>query len=190
MIKALAAYKRLTAEFTRLLSQAKLLYSFLFRSTFLQLKDTEILKDIETLITPTNQDLYTRLTKIYIKFQQIRVKIKIHTSIIDLEFSMSFANLFIGLLVQRFLVFSSKGALLHITCHHFGHLKLLYRGFLLITSPNLSSFCRRVPYIHCGLLSSSYFYIQIFSGLHYLSLHNTRGRFFQFVFSGHNDQFQ
>ena len=115
MIKALAAYKRLTAEFTRLLSQAKLLYSFLFRSTFLQLKDTEILKDIETLITPTNQDLYTRLTKIYIKFQQIRVKIKIHTSIIDLEFSMSFANLFIGLLVQRFLVFSSKGAILHIT---------------------------------------------------------------------------
>ena len=99
MIKALAAYKRLTAEFTRLLSQAKLLYSFLFRSTSLQLKDTEILKDIETLITPTNQDLYKRLTKIYIKFQQIRVKIKIHTSIIDLEFSMSFANLFIGLVM-------------------------------------------------------------------------------------------
>ena len=38
---------------------------------------------------------------------------KIYTSTIDLEFSMSFANLFIGLLVQRFLVFSSKGALLH-----------------------------------------------------------------------------
>ena len=45
--------------------------------------------------------------KIYIKFRQI--KMKIYTTITDLEFSMSFANLFIGLLVQRFLVFSSKG---------------------------------------------------------------------------------
>ena len=42
---------------------------------------------------------------------------KIYKSIIDLEFSvdlefsMSFANLFIGLLVQRFLVFSSKAAI-------------------------------------------------------------------------------
>ena len=151
---------------------------------------TANLKHIAILITLTNQNLYTKgylkqNIKIYIKLQQI--KINIYTSIIDLEFSMSFANLFIGLLVQRFLVFSSKGALLHVTCHHFGHLKLLYKSFLLITSPNLSSFCRRVPYIHCGLLSS-YFYIQIFSGLHYLSLHNTRGRFFQFVFSGHNDK--
>ena len=118
------------------------------------------------------------------------MKMKICISIIDFESSMSLANLLIGLLVQRFLVFSSKGALLHITCHHFGHLKLLYRGFLLITSPNLSSFCRRVPYIHCGLLLSPYFWIQMSRGLHYLSLHNTKGRFFQFMFSGHNDQFQ
>ena len=138
--------------------------------------------------TNKSESICKTFAKIYIKFQQI--KINIYTSKTDSEFSMSFANLFIGLLVQRFLVFSSKGALLHVTCHHFGHLKLLYKSFLFITSPNLSSFCRRVPYIHCGLLSSSYFYIQIFSGLHYLSLHNTRGRFFQFVFSGHNDQFQ
>ena len=60
--------------------------------------------------------------KIYIKFPQI--KMKKCTTIT--EFSTSFANLFIGLLVQRFLVFSSRGALLHITCHHFGYLKLLY----------------------------------------------------------------
>ena len=154
---------------------------------------TANLKHIAILITLTNQNLYTKgylkqNIKIYIKLQQI--KINIYTSIIDLEFSMSFANLFIGLLVQRFLVFSSKGALLHVTCHHFGHLKLLYKSFLFITFPNLSSFCRMVPHIHCGLLSSPYFCIQISSGLHFLSLHNTRGRFFQFVFSGHNDQFQ
>ena len=115
---------------------------------------------------------------------------KIYTTITDLEFSMSFANLFIELLGQRFLVFSSKGDLLHITCHHFGHLKFLYRIFLLRTSPNLSSFCRRVPYIRCELLSSPYFCIQICSGFHYLSLHNTRSRFIQFVFSSQNDQFQ
>ena len=138
--------------------------------------------------TNKSESIYKRFAKIYIKFQQI--KIDIYTSIIDLEFSMSFANLFIGLLAQRSLVFSSKRALLHITCHHFGHLKLLYKSFLLITSPNLSSFCRRVPYIHCGLLLSPYFWIQMSRGLHYLSLHNTKGRFFQFMFSGHNDQFQ
>ena len=108
---------------------------------------------------------------------------KIYTTITDLKFSMSFANLLIRLLVQRFLIFSSKGALIHITCHHLGHSKLLYRSFLLITSPNCSSFCRRVPYIHCRLLPSPYFCIQICSGFHYLSLHNTRGRFFKFVFS-------
>ena len=64
-------------------------------------------------------------------------QMKICTTITDLEFSMSFANLFIGLLVQRLLVFLSKGALLHITCHHFGHLKLLYRSFLLIENNHL-----------------------------------------------------
>ena len=79
---------------------------------------------------------------------------KTYATITDLEFSMSLANLFIELLFQRFLVFSSKEALLHITCHRFGHLKLLQRSFLLITSPNLSSFCRRFPYISCGLSSS------------------------------------
>ena len=126
--------------------------------------------------TNKSKSVYRRFVKIYIKFQQI--KRKIYTSITDLEFSMSFADLFIGPLLQRFLAFSSKGALLHITCRHFGHLKLLYKSFLTITCPNLSSFCRRVPYIHCGLLSSPYFCIQICSGLHYLSLHNTRGRFF------------
>ena len=47
---------------------------------------------------------------------------KIYTATTDLEFSMSFANLFIGLLIQSFLVYSSKGGLLHITGHHFGHL--------------------------------------------------------------------
>ena len=123
--------------------------------------------------TNKSESIYKRFAKIYIKLQQI--KINTYKSITDLEFLMNFANLFIGLLVQRFLVFSSKGALLHITCHHFGHLKLLYKSFLLITSPNLSSFCRRVPYIHCRLLSSPCFCIQISSGLHNLSLHNTKG---------------
>ena len=115
---------------------------------------------------------------------------KIYTFMIDLEFSMSFSNLFIRLLVQRFLEFSSKGALLHITCHHFSDLKLLYKSFLLITSPNFFSFCRRVPYIHCELLSSPYCCIQTCSGLHNLSLHSTISRFFQFVFSGENKPFQ
>ena len=115
---------------------------------------------------------------------------KIYTSIIDLEFSLSSSNLFLRVLVQRFLEFSIKGALLHITCHHFSDLKLLYKSFLLITSPNHFSFCRRVPYIHCELLSSPYFCIQICSGLNYLSLHSTMGRFFQFGFSGHNEPFQ
>ena len=82
---------------------------------------------------------------------------KLYTTINDLEFSMSFVNLFIGILVQRFLVLSSTGILLHIASHHFGHLRLPYRSFLLIFSPNLSSFCRRIPYIYCGLLSSPYF---------------------------------
>ena len=118
------------------------------------------------------------------------MKMKIFKTITDLELSMSFANLFIGLLVQSFHVFSSKGALLHITCHHFVQLKLLYRNFLLITSPNLSSFCRMVSCICCGHLPSPYFYIQICNGFHYPSLRNTWGRFFQFVFPGHNDQFQ
>ena len=131
--------------------------------------------------TNKSESINKRFAKIYIKFQQMKMKICI--SITDFESSMSLANLLIGLLVQRFLVFSSKGALLHITCHHFGHLKLLYRGFLLITS-------RRVLYICCRLLLSPYFFIQICSGFHYLSLHSTRGRFFQFVFSGHNNQFQ
>ena len=81
---------------------------------------------------------------------------KIYTSIIDVEFPMSFANLFIWLLVQRFFVFSSKGALLYITCHHFVHLKLLSRSFFLITSPNLPRFCGKVPYICCRLLLSSF----------------------------------
>ena len=123
----------------------------------------------------------------YIKFQQI--KMKLYTTITDLKFSMSFV-IFIVILVQRFLVFSSKGILLHKTSHNFGHLTLPYRSFLLMTSPNLSSFCRRFPYIHCRLLSSPYFYIQKCSGFHYLSLHNTKGRFFPFVFSSHSDQFQ
>ena len=59
--------------------------------------------------------------KIYLKFPNIKMK-----KCTTIKFSMSFANLFIGLLVQRFLVFSSRGALLHITCYHFGYLKLLY----------------------------------------------------------------
>ena len=53
---------------------------------------------------------------------------KLCTTITDLEFSMSFV-IFIGILVQRFLVFSSKGVLLHKTSHHFGHLTLPYRKF-------------------------------------------------------------
>ena len=57
-----------------------------------------------------------------------------------------------------------------------------YKRFLLRTSPNLSSFCKRVPYIQCGLLQSPYFCIQIFSGLYYLSFDNVSGRLFQFVF--------
>ena len=120
--------------------------------------------------------IYKKFGKSYIKFKQI--KMKLYATITDLEFSMSFINLFKGLLVQRYLVFSSKAVLLYITCHHFGHLTLPYRSFLLITSPNLSNFCRRVPYIHSRLLSSPYLCIQKCSGFHYLSLHNTRGRFF------------
>ena len=118
------------------------------------------------------------------------MKMKLYTTITDSEFLMGFVNLFIRLLVHRFLVFSNKGVLLHITSHYFYHLRLPYRSFLLITSPNLSSFCRRVPNIHCGLLSSPYFCIQKCSGFHYLSLHSTRGRFLLFVFFGHTDQFQ
>ena len=45
-----------------------------------------------------------------------------------------------------------------LTSHHFGYLRLPYRYFLLITSPNISSFCGRVPYIQCELLSSPYFW--------------------------------
>ena len=105
--------------------------------------------------TNKSESIYKRFAKIYIKFQDI--KMKIYTSIIDLEFSLSFSNLFLRVLVQSFLEFPSKGALLHITCHHFSDLKLLYKSFLLITSPNHFSFCRRVPYIHCELLSSPLF---------------------------------
>ena len=112
---------------------------------------------------------------------------KLYTIITDSEFSMDFVNLFGRFLVHRFLVFSGKGVLLHITSHHFGHLRLPYKSSLLITSPNLSSFYRRVPYIHCGLLSSPYFCIQKCNGFHYLSLHSTRGRFFPFALSGQNN---
>ena len=53
-----------------------------------------------------SESIYKKFAKIYIKFQQM--KMKIYTTITNLEFSMSFANLFIGFLVQRFFVFSSK----------------------------------------------------------------------------------
>ena len=104
-----------------------------------------------------SESIYKMFDKNYVKFRQI--KMKLYSTITDLEFWMSFVNNFIGFLVQRFLVFSSKGVLLHITSHHFGHLRLPYRCFLLITSPNLSSFCRRVSYIHWRLLSSLYFHL-------------------------------
>ena len=140
--------------------------------------------------TNKSESIYKRFAKIYIKFQQI--KIKIYTSTIDLEFSMSFANLFIGLLVQRFLVFSSKGALLHVTCHHFGHLKLLCKSFLLITSPNLFQFLQKGS-IH----SLRTFIISLFlhSNMQWVTLpipSQHKGQIlllFRF-FSGHNDQFQ
>ena len=69
-----------------------------------------------------SESIYKNFDKNYIKSQQI--KIKLYTTITDLKFSMSFINLFIGLLVQWFLVFSSKEVLLHITIHNFGHLRL------------------------------------------------------------------
>ena len=114
-------------------------------------------------------------------------KMKLCTTMSELEFLMGFVNLFTSRLVQRFLVFSRKRILLHIRSLPFGHLRLLYGNFLLITLPTLSRFCRRVPQIHRGLLLSPCFYFQKCSRFHYLSLHRTRGRF---VFSGHNDQFQ
>ena len=57
--------------------------------------------------TNKSEAIYKRFGKICIKFQQININI--YTSLIDLKFSLSFANLFIWLLVQSFLVFSSKG---------------------------------------------------------------------------------
>ena len=119
-----------------------------YRNMFLQFDVFICLKHNRKLKTYCNFDhvnksesIYKECNKNYLKFQQI--KMKIYTATTDLEFSMSFANLFIGLLIQSFLVYSSKGGLLHMTGHHFGHLKLLYRSFLLITSQNLSSFCRK-----------------------------------------------
>ena len=76
--------------------------------------------------TNKSESIYKRFAKIYIKLQQI--KINIYKSITDLEFLMNFANLFIGLLVQSFLVFSSKGALLHITSS-FWPLKIALQNF-------------------------------------------------------------
>ena len=54
---------------------------------------------------------------------------EIYTIRTDLEFSMRFVNLFIGLLFQRFLVFSSKGVLLHITGQHFALQKFSVDSF-------------------------------------------------------------
>ena len=85
------------------------------------------------------------------------MKMKVYSTVTDLEVSMGFVNLITSLPVQIFLVFSSKGVLLHTTSHHFGDLRLPCRGFQLTNSTNLSSFCRRVPYIHCDHLSSPYF---------------------------------
>ena len=112
---------------------------------------------------------------------------KQYTTITDSEFSMGFVNLSIRLLFQRFLVFSSKEVPLHIANKSsFWPFKIALQKF---SVDNFASFCRRVPYIHYGLLSS-YFCIQECSGFHYLSLHSTaRGRFFPFVFSGHTHFF-
>ena len=111
------------------------------------------------MITIKIQDLYTKTLRKNINFQQMRMKL--YTTITKSKILMDLVILFIRLLVQRFLVFSSKRVLLHKARHHFSHLSLLsYRSFLLITSPILSSFCKCVSYIQCGLLSSLYFCIQ------------------------------
>ena len=117
------------------------------------------------------------------------MKMKLYATITKSKTLMSFVNLFIRLQFKGSLSSQAKESYF-ITSHHFGHLRLPCRGFLLITSPNLSSFCRRVPYIQCGILSSPYFYIQKCCEFHYLSLHSTREKLFQSVFSGHNNQFQ
>ena len=54
---------------------------------------------------------------------------EIYTTRIDVEFSISFVNLFIGHLVQRFLVFSRKGALLHIAGQNFALQKFSIDSF-------------------------------------------------------------
>ena len=132
------------------------------------------------------ESICKRFDNIYIKFQQINI----YTSIIDLEFSINLANLFIGLLVQKFLVFSSPRSSTSNNMSSFWLLKIVLHEISIDSFSKPFQFLQKVPYIHCGLLSSPYFCIQICSGLYYLSLHNTRGRFFQFVFSDHSDQFQ
>ena len=52
------------------------------------------------------------------------MKMKVYSTVTDLEVSMGFVNLITSLPVQIFLVFSSKGVLLHTTSHHFGDLRL------------------------------------------------------------------
>ena len=135
-----------------------------------------------------SESICKHFDKNYIKFQQINMKL--YTTITDLEFSTSFVNLFIGLLVQRFLEFSSKGVLLHIAGHHFGHLKLPCRCFMLITSRNLPVF---VKGIHTFI--ADFYHLLVFTFKNVVgfitSFFTTQvGNFFHFVFSGHNEQFQ